>query len=205
MANINAPFGFLPDGVLQGMVPNLGHDNGLIALAYATQTFKGDPLVRATSGYLQQAAAGTTQIAGVFFGGVEYYSIIGKIPVSSPYWPGAGVSNVDGNAQFISNSNATFIAQTGNSNTAASPATQANVGMTANFALGAGGNTTTGASSAYLDLYQAGSVVTQPFKILALASSFLLAGAPGSDDTTPYNWVLVGLNFAESRSFTGHA
>ena len=204
MANVNAPFGFQPFGVIQGMAPNFGFTPRKIAYGNATAIFQGDPVTTLTTGYIAQSTAGTTQIAGVFWGGVEYYSTAGKIPLQRNYWPGSDTTIDPFPAFIISNPNATFLVQTGNSNTAASAATLANVGMTANFAITAG-NTANGRSGAYLDLYQAGSVTTQPFRILQLASDFLQPGAPGADPTTAYNWVLVGFNFQEMRSTTGHA
>jgi len=204
MANTNSPFGFIPYGSIQGMAPNFGLTPRKILYTNATAIYKGDPVTTQTTGYIAQSVAGTTQIAGVFWGGCEYYSVAGKIPLQRPYWPGSDAAADPFPAFIISNPNATFLVQTGNSNTTASAATLANVGMTANFAIGTG-NTTTGASGAYLDLYQAGNTSTQPFRILQLGSDFLESGSPGSDPTTAYNWVLVGFNFQEMRSTTGHS
>lgn len=204
MANTNAPFGFLEYNSTQGTFFNGGLSTGQILYSYATQIFAGDPVDLATTGLLNQGTADTTQIYGVFRG-CKYYSTAAKQPVWSRFWPaGSPSGTLNGEGYVITNPNATFLVQTGNSNTTASPATQANVGMTATFAIGTG-NTTTGASGAYLDLYQAGNVGTQPFKIIALASSFLVAGSPGSDDTTAYNWVLVGFNYQYFRSLDGHS
>lgn len=204
MANTNAPFGFQDIGSLAGMVPNAGLDWGKILYSYATQIFRGDPIIRATTGYINQAAPSTTQILGVF-NGVNYYSTAAKQPVQGPYWPaGSPSGTLDAAGSFISNPNAMFLVQTANSNTTASAATLANVGMTAQFAIGTG-NTATGRSGAYLDLYQAGDTATHPFKIVALASTILQPGSPGADDTTAYNWVIVGFNFQVYRSAVGHA
>lgn len=204
MANTNSPFGFQDSGSLSGVVPNSGLDQGLILNSYGTQIFRGDPIIRATSGYIQQAAAGTTQILGIFMG-CEYYSTAAKQPLWSPYWPAGTPSTLNAKAYFISNPNNVFLVQTANSNTTASAATIANVGMTAQFSLGAGGNTSNGISGAYLDLYQAGDTTTQPFKIVALASTYLAPGSPGSDDTTAYNWVYASFNFQVYRSLDGHS
>lgn len=216
MANTNAPFGFIPYGVIQGMAPNFGLTPRKILYTNTTQIFTGDPVTTQTTGYIAQSSApsGTTQIAGIFWGGCEYYSTSGKIPRQNTYWPGSD-ANADPFPSFIiSNPNSTFLVQVANSNTAAAAsntATLANVGMTANFAFGTGngtasvGNTASGRSTAYLDLYQAGNTATQPFRILQLGSDFLPAGSPGSDPTTPYNWVLVGFNNQEMRTTAGHS
>lgn len=208
MANTNAPFGFQPWAPMEGTVGNLGFTPRKIYKSDTTAIFKGDPVFTQTTGYISQAVRGTTQIAGVFWGGCYYYSTAGKIPLQNIYWPGTTDAAADPYpALIIANANATFLVQTGNSNTTASPATLANIGMTANFSFtnSGVGNTSTGMSVAYLDLYQANDTTTQPFKILRLGSEFLEAGSPGSDPATAYNWVLVGFNFSESRSLNGHA
>ena len=153
MANVNSPFGFLPYGTIAGMAPNMGFFPRKILYSNSTPIFTGDPVTTQTTGYIAQSSAdGSTQVAGIFWG-CEYYSTAGKIPKQSPYWPGSDAANDVFPAFVIMNPNATFLVQTANSNTTASAATLSNVGMTANFAYAStNGNTTTGRSTAYLDL-----------------------------------------------------
>lgn len=214
MANINLPFGFQPVGSLMGTVTNFGFDPRKILKTDTTAIFRGDPVLTGTSteaGFIRQSAGGASaQVAGIFWD-CKYYSIAGKIPVSRPYWP--GTSDALANpfpANILSNPQARFYVQTGASSGTVVPATQANVGNTCDFAytgVANVGNTTTGQSSAYLDLFTAvaSAGTALPFRIIDLASTYLEPGAPGSDDTTPYNWVVVMFNFQELRTFTAVA
>ena len=212
MANVNNPFGFQPYGSLQGTVTNFGFDARQILKTDTTAIFRGDPTLTGTSteaGFIRQSAGGAgAQVAGIFWD-CKYYSIAGKIVVSRPYWP--GTSDALSNpfpANVLSNPGQRFLVQTGASSGSVSAATQANVGNTCDFAYGSpNGNTTTGMSTAYLDLFTAvaSSGTTLPFRILQLGSDFLEPGSPGSDPTTAYNWVLVGFNWQELRTTTAVA
>ena len=214
MANINQPFGFTPIWSLNGTVTNFGFDPKRILKTDTTAIFRGDPVLTGTSteaGYIRQSAGGASvQVAGIFWD-CEYYSIAGKIPIMRPTWPGtADAASNPFPANIISNPQARFMVQTGASSGTVVAAAQSNVGNTCDFAYtGASnvGNTTTGISSAYLDLFTAvaSAGTTLPFRILGLASDYLSPGSPGSDNTTPYNWVIVGFNFQELRTVTAVA
>jgi hypothetical protein len=214
VANTNLPFGLMPLWSGDGTVTNFSFNPRKILKTDTTAIFRGDPVVTGTSteaGYIRQMAAGSSaQAAGVFWD-CEYYSIAGKIPVMSKFWP--GTSDALANpfpANIFTNPNARFLAQTGASSGTVSPATIANVGNTVDINYtGASnvGNTTTGQSSCYIDLFTAvaSAGTTLPFRIVGLASDFLEVGSPGVDDTTAYNWVVVMFNFAETRTVTAVA
>ncbi len=214
MANINQPFGFTPLWSRPGSITNFGFDARKILKTDTTAIFRGDPVLTGASteaGYIRQMAGGTSaQVAGIFWD-CHYYSIAGKIPVYRTFWSGTGDALADPfPANIFSNAQCQFLAQTGASSGAVSPATIANVGNTVDVAYtGASnvGSTTTGISSAYVDLFTAvsSSGTVLPFRIVGLASDFLEAGSPGSDDTTAYNWVVVMFNFAEARTVTAVA
>ena len=214
MANVNQPFGLTPLWSMDGTVTNFSFNPRYILKTDTTAIFRGDPVLTGTSteaGYIRQMAGGSgAQCAGVFWD-CEYYSIAAKIPVMSKYWPGTTDALANPYpANIFSNPNARFLAQTGASSGTVSPATIANVGNTVDIAYtGASnvGSTTTGISSAYIDLFTAvsSSGTTLPFRIIQIASDFLEAGSPGSDITTAYNWVVVAFNFAETRTVTAVA
>ena len=90
--------------------------------------------------------------------------------------------------------------QTSNSNTTASPATQTFIGQNCDVAYGTGngtssnGNTLNGRSTAYLDLYGAGTSAYLPFRIIGLYQGV----GNGSDATTANNWVIVAANTSQT-------
>ena len=143
------------------------------------------------NGYITQAAAGTTVLAGIFVG-CEYLSVAQKRRVWSNYWPGAD-ANGDVLAYVVDDPNARFVVQ-GNSTTFNISGTLTNytsspVGQYAQFAIGTG-NTANGLSGAYLNTL--GTVITYPFIVVDLTT--FPPGAPGADPTTANNWVVVGFN-----------
>jgi hypothetical protein len=198
MANIAATFGFQPFGPASGYVPNSGLRRRLIAAANATAIFKGDPVVSLSTGYITQATAGTTQIAGIFWG-CKRYSTASKQPIWSPYWPGSDATG-DVEAYIIDDPNAMFLAAT-RGNTAA--ITLANMDNNINFYAGAGGNTASGLSSFTADDSTIATTSTLPFRLMDLYSTTACPGVNGADNTTVYNWVIVRLNNTDRTSLTG--
>ena len=201
MANTAASFGFTPFTRVDGAAPSFRITRRLIKASNATAIFKGDPVStdRSTNlGYIIQSAAGTQPITGIFWG-CKYYSTGLKQPVWSPYWPGSGATG-DVEAYVISDPEAAFLVATrGNSG---NPVTTASITRNAQFYLGAGGNTTTGISSAVLDDNTIASTATLPFRIVDIANTYEPPGVNGGDNTTIYNWVVVEFNNIETATTT---
>jgi hypothetical protein len=200
MANVSSPNGFQPCGVLAGLAPSEGFVRRRIAVANSTAIYRGDPVVSLNTGYITQATAGTTQLAGIFWG-VEYYSIAAKGPIKAPSWSGSTSDVVSGStiyADVIDNPQQEYLVQSGNGG----PVTFASVGNNINFALGTG-NSTTGISGAYADFATLGTTSTLPFRIIALAGDFLIPGVNGADATTTYNSLIVAPNWFDRNSTTG--
>jgi len=193
MANTFAPFGFA-EAYRLGAAPNYQMQNRSIASGNGTAIYFGDPVVSLNTGYIAQATAGTTQIAGIF-AGCEYMSIVQKKPVWSWYWPGSDAAS-DPMCKIISDPYMVFRAQ-GNAQI-----TLAKVGGNMQFALGTG-NTTTGQSGAYLDVSGTADITvsTLPFRVVGLVTD--PPGAPGTDTTSAYNWAYVTFNWQDFRSTTG--
>ncbi len=182
MANSSAPFGFMPNGTLNGPV-NFATRTRLISSSNSTATGFGDALVPVTStanGYVKQAPAGTTPLAGIFVG-CSYYSIAQKKTVYSNYWPGSDAS-ADVTAFVVDDPLATFVCQAGNTNIGPSL-----IGQNAILAAGSGTNTTTGWSGMYLNTV--GTNSTYPFIVLDVPN-----GATDPIATGSFNWVIVGFN-----------
>lgn len=194
MANTFAPFGFRQYFGGAGGAPTFAMSRYRIASSNATAIFQGDPVmpvVSTANGYITQGAAGSTVLAGIFWG-CEYLSVSFKQPKWSNYWPGSDANGDviayvidDPNAQFVVQGNSTTFNITGTlSNYTSSPVMQL-----AQFAIGSG-TTSNGQSGAYLN--SLGTTDTFPFIVRDLITG--PPGSNGSDPTTAYNWVVVGFN-----------
>ena len=154
-----------------------------------------------------------TPVAGVF-NGCKYLSVSQKRPVWGNYWPGSD-ANGDVTAYVITDPNAQFVVQTGNSNTTATAVGLAAVGQnigityTQNGVTTTNGNTSNGLSTYMVDQYSLAANWPQgayasealPFRVIGLlnytpGAVSPLASQPGSDSTTAYNRVIVGFNNA---------
>ena len=198
MANTSSPNGFQPAGYLSGQNPTAGFTRRLIAKANSTAIYRGDPITSLNTGYVTQSTAGTTQIAGIFWG-CKYYSKAAKTVIQSPFWPGSTTDvTADIEAYVLDNPDILFLTQSGNGG----PVTFASVGNNINFALGTG-NSTTGISGAYADYATINTTSTLPFRIIALAVDYVIPGVNGADATTAYNSLIVAPNWWDRISTTG--
>lgn len=199
MSNPNAAFGFMPFQASPGPVANFSINSTRKVLStYATKIHRGTPVVSLSSGYINVATPGTTQIAGIFWG-VEYFSTVRKQWVWSPYWPAGTPTTTDARVQIIDDPNLLFICQ---STGASASIVFADIGANAQFTVGTG-NDTTGQSASTLNDAGITTTSTLPFRIIGLASSYLPPGTDGTDDTSVYNRVIVRANFTDRTSTTG--
>ena len=199
MANTFAPFGFHPVSTSNGPI-NWRISTRRIASGNATAIFKGDAVVPVTgtaNGYIAQATAGSTALAGIFWG-CQYLSTTQKRTVWSQYWPGSDATG-DVIAYVIDDPNARFVVQTrgasfqitgSNTTFTSSP-----VGQLAQLNVGAG-STSTQQSGMYLDTV--GTTATYPFQIVDMVID--PPGSNGTDATSNYNYVVVGFNNEMLRS-----
>jgi hypothetical protein len=171
-----------------------------IAAGDSTAIYKGDavvPVISSANGYIKQATASTTALAGVFWG-CQYQSISQKRTVWSQYWPGSD-ANGDVIAYVIDDPNARFVVQTSGSSfqITGTPTTftSSPVGQLAQLNVGLG-NATTQQSGMYLDTV--GTTATYPFQIVDMVLD--PPGSNGSDATSNYNYVIVGFNNEMLRS-----
>jgi hypothetical protein len=185
VANTQAPFGFEISGINTGSAPNFRLSRRLIAATYATQIFSGDPVADVASsltGYISVAAAGTTQLSGVFWG-CKYYSTSQQKTVWNNYWPGADATG-DVEAYVYDAPDAIFRVQAGGTAIGMS-----NLHENIQFALGTG-NTTTGRSGAYVQ--SPNTTSTLPFIVVGFDQD--PTGLNGTDITTAYNNIYVAWN-----------
>lgn len=195
MANTNAPFGFRQYSG-NGSAPT--YEQVPVRIAYnATNIFFGDPVSPDSSGYVVQASAGTTQIAGIFVG-CQYLSVSQKRTVWSNYWPGSDVASGNVVTGYIVNDpNAKFVAQVGGSSSVGAATTDINANV--QFAIGTG-NTANGISGAYVDISVTPTTTsTLPFRLVDLVTA--PPGAPGTE-AGAYNWVIVAFNNVSTKQLT---
>lgn len=196
MANTNSPFGFQPVDRLPGAAPNAAQAKRKISSSYSTAIYSGDPVTSVASGYIENPASGTAQIAGVFVG-CEYLNTAQNKKVWSSYWPGSGATG-DVTAYIINDPATIFKVQS--NNTAIGFAD-----IDANIAYLIGtGNALSGVSGATVDQSTIATTNTLPFRIVGLYNDGNPA-LPGADSTAAYNIILVTFNNQDFKSLTGVA
>jgi hypothetical protein len=201
VANVLAPFGFSYVGRMDGSPPNAGLFTALITSGNTTAIFRGDWCHQLNTGYIAQAAAADGGIGAGVFWGCRYYSVSGKIPKWSPYWPGSDAAGTV-EAFLINDPQALFLVQCGGLSGSALPLTA--VGKNADIDLTTAGNTNNGISGMALDDNVVGTTSTLPFHIVRRFSDPVdgpqtgpgITGQNGTDNTTQYNYAYVTINAA---------
>jgi hypothetical protein len=199
MANSNIPFGFRWHGLSGDPVTP---SSGLIAVKVAASpghTFgEGDPLQQLYTGYVDALTKGASlnALIGVFKS-CEYYSTSQARKVWRNYYPtGDATGDVTVYMEAAGASiTPRFVVQSGG--TAA--ITFGNVGMNIDILTGSStaGTVTSGYYRSACAADASGGVTTTstvPFRIVGLWSDYAPPGAPGTDNTTAYNWIVVEAN-----------
>jgi len=166
-----------------------------------TQTAgENDPLKFLSTGYVSLFTKGISAsfLAGVFKSCSYFSTALGR-KVWSNYWPGAGATgDVIVNVAAASGAPAPrFLVQS--SGTLA--VTMGNIWNNVDITYSGGGVTAGNITGGY---YRSGAMIdlsaniatttTFPFRIVGLWSDIAPPGAPGSDTSSAYNWVLVEAN-----------
>ena len=154
MANINVAFGFKPVGKHGSSPATQGTSQYFIA-SDASAIFQGSPVkAELTGGTIQIASASGNgdQFVGVFAGCEYVDATTGKLKFSNT-WPGSGSANTNFDIKgFVyDDPSQRFIICSDGTNTDRATA-KADIFKTADLADGASGNTTTGISTAKLDI-----------------------------------------------------
>lgn len=199
-----------------------GVPNGVFTVISATAStvvVLSTTATAATSSATTPAITVYVPVAGVF-AGCKYLSVASKRTVWSNYWPGSDTAN-DVEAYVVTDPNARFSVQTGNSNTTATAVGQAQVGQNIGFAWNdsvatgeTNGIAATGLSTMFADQFTLstagvlGANAALPFRIIALQNylpgqAAPLSGVNGNDATAGYNKIVVGFNNAMPRNFAG--
>jgi len=188
MANSNVAFGFRPYGVLGSAANTTGTTEYRIASDNSNPIFQGMAVIPLAAGViddLQAAAGGNVSTVGVF-NGCEYVSSTTGEKIFSNYWPGSGAdSNFPVKAFVYDNPAQLFTIATSNVVAAANTEAEIRAAVFANIALATGnsGSTTTGISSATVDLNTIATTNTLFCRIMGVLddpenSDFTAAGIP---------------------------
>ena len=175
MANKDAPFGFRPTKMLGGAPFNGSQTEYGIESEYNTNIFTGDAVELHSEGTVTVAAAGQTNILGVF-NGCFYTDSTGK-PTYSKYWP-ASTTATDAVAYVIDDPNVLFEVQEDSTDIGSS--WPDNRGANANFVSTHSGSTKTGRSKQELDSSDIQAAAAN-FRIVELSKD------PDNSDTTAAN------------------
>ena len=160
MANIDAPFGFVPVRMQGGAPFSGGQSEYTISSTYGTNIFTCDLAIQAADGDIEVSAATSTNNIGVF-NGCFYTDSNGK-PQYAKYWP-ASTTSTDAVAFIIDDPNVIFEAQEDGSALAlADRGTNTDLVATA-------GSTTTGRSGHEIDSDETGSAATAQFRVVAVS------------------------------------
>ena len=154
MANANVAFGFKPVG-MHGSSPATQGTSQYFIASNASAIFQGSPVkAELTGGTIQIASASGNgdQLVGIFAGCEYVDATTGKLKFSNT-WPGSGSANTNFDIKgFVyDDPSQRFIICSDGTNTDRATA-KADIFKTADLADGASGNTTTGISTAKLDI-----------------------------------------------------
>ena len=162
MANANVAFGFKPVG-MHGSSPATQGTSQYFIASDASAIFQGSPVkAELTGGTIQigSATGNGDQLVGIFAGCEYVDATTGKLKFSNT-WPGSGSANTNFDIKgFVyDNPFQRFIIASDGTNTDRATA-KVDIFKTAAMSSGASGNTTTGISSAQLDISTADNTDT---------------------------------------------
>jgi hypothetical protein len=188
MANTNGAFGLRPIAKMGQNANSTGATEYRIAAANTNAIYQGAPVKPLSTGVIDivgSAEGGTVGLLGVFWG-CEYVSSTTGKKVFSNFWPGSGAdSNFPVKAFVYDDPAQLFLIAT--SNVVAAADTEAEVRAAifanANFALATSGSSTSGISSATLDLNTIATTNTLNLRIMGIQedpenADFTVAGIP---------------------------
>lgn len=196
MSNNNAPNGFQYFGRLEGGSPTEGLTRNFISSGDTNALGYGDPVVRLTGGYVTAATVSASGIDGIFYG-CTYVSTSLQKQVWMNYLPGSAVASGDITAYICDDPEAQFVVQSDNTAIAFS-----NTGLNIAMVLGTP-NSTTQFSTAAVGESTISTTSTLPFRVIGLLSQSAPPGANGTDNSNPYNRVIVAPNLWDRKNLTG--
>lgn len=194
MANLNSPNGFQYFGRLEGGSPTEGLTPRLVSSADTAALGFGDAVTALATGYVTASVA-SDEVAGIFYGCSYLSTAIGRV-VTTNYWPGSGAGS-DVSVLLCTDPQATFVVQSDNT-----AIVFADIGANVNLVVGVP-NATTQFSTAAVGQSTLSTSTTLPFRVVGLLSQSAPPGTASTDNTTPYNRVIVSANNWDRKSLTG--
>jgi hypothetical protein len=188
MANTNGAFGLRPIAKMGQNTNSTGASEYRIAAGNTNAIYQGTPVIPLAAGVIDvvgAAAGGTVGLLGVFWG-CEYVSSTTGKKVFSNFWPGSGANtNFPVKAFVYDDPSQLFVVATSNVVAGFNDEAEVRAAVFANtnFATAASGSTTTGISSATLDLDTIATTNTLNLRIMGIQddvenSDFTVAGIP---------------------------
>jgi hypothetical protein len=204
MANVLAPFGFMPVARKDGAAWTGNQTVRKIKSNNSNKFFKGDVVkLAAAQGYIDIDAAGNTSaFAGVFIG-CRYISTAFGRPIWSPFFPG-GDTTQDVEAYIIDDPNVIFLVQT--AGTSGNPLALAGIDLNYDINTTTAGNQLSGLSGMALDDNTGATTSTLPFRVVdvpgiqAPLPNIFGQSVNGYDPTTKFNFVYVVFNNQNYKS-----
>jgi hypothetical protein len=192
---VSAPYGFQAINRVDGM-PYAGAIRQIpIASGYTTAIYNGDPVVIATGGTIERAAASGAVTSGSPVGvlvGCAYTNSSGQ-PVQAQYFPGSGVTNAV--AYVVDDPLAAFKVAVAYANATVTTVTQAAVGTNMSYNLGTG-DTASGDSGAFVTAASGANTATLPFRVIAVVPET-------ATSATTFTEVIVKINLHQYNNTTG--
>lgn len=198
MANTNTPFGLRHLGVSGAASPTFALGHGPAPYNSAA-IYKGDPVMRRADGYIVPWTNGTavSQLVGIFWG-AKWVSNVMQRTTNNSFIPATSdtISQADYDLYYIPCTGSIaplFVVQANGYATGTTPYSRADIGATADVVMGTGAIVgALGMSNASLSTIA--TTATLPFRVEGMWSDFAPAGTPGTDNTSPYNLVVVRAN-----------
>jgi hypothetical protein len=193
---VSAPYGFQAINRVDGMAYAGAIRQIPIASGYTTAIFNGDPVIIATGGTIERAAASGAVTSGSPAGvlvGCSYTNSSGQ-PVQAQYFPGAGVTNAV--AYVVDDPLAAFKVAVAFANAVVTTVTQAAVGTNMSYNLGTG-TTATGDSGAFVTAASGANTATLPFRVIAVVPET-------ATSATTFTEVIVKINNHQYNTALGN-
>lgn len=182
MSNTTSFMGFKHIGFLSGASPDYQLQALTVGSGNATAIYRGDPVVF-SSGLIVAATSTANAVHGIM-DGAQYTDSSGNTKWS-PFCPASQTATV----YILSAPNSLFLAQT-----LLTSIVTANINKNVGFAVGSGTTIGGGFSGYTVDANTSATTSGLPFRVVSLASTFLPAGANGTDNTTNNNQIIVSFN-----------
>lgn len=200
MSNTNFPFGFRPLGLDGAVQPTFGLKTAKIAYNNTNAIYRGDPIIRLNTGYVDVWPSTTDRglMVGIFWSAKYPSTSLGRT-TQNTYWPGNDVASTGTVTCYYIPLSGTpsplFVVQTNGT-----AITFADVGMNIDPATGTGSiKGTYGLSGFTVDQATINTTNTLAFKIEGLWSDYAPTGSNGTDNTSSYNCIVVrGNTFGET-------